>query len=80
MAAGVVTESAVTTASEWPRVTWLMPVLNGMPYLRELLDSLVAQTYPNHEITVRIVCQAANISGVTPGFGSHAPDAISEIG
>jgi glycosyltransferase involved in cell wall biosynthesis len=52
MAAGVLTESAVTTASEWPRVTWLMPVLNGMPYLRELLDSLVAQTYPNHEIIV----------------------------
>jgi glycosyltransferase involved in cell wall biosynthesis len=46
------TQSAVTTASEWPRVTWLMPVLNGMPYLRELLDSLVVQTYPNHEIIV----------------------------
>ncbi len=29
-----------------------MPVLNGMPFLRELLDSLVAQTYPNHEIIV----------------------------
>jgi glycosyltransferase involved in cell wall biosynthesis len=29
-----------------------MPVLNGMPHLRELLDSLVAQTYPNHEIIV----------------------------
>jgi glycosyltransferase involved in cell wall biosynthesis len=43
-------ESAAMAFSEWPRVTWLMPVLNGMPYLRELLDSLVAQTYPNHEI------------------------------
>ena len=43
---------AVPLLSEWPRVTWLMPVLNGMPYLRELLDSLVAQTYPNHEIIV----------------------------
>jgi glycosyltransferase involved in cell wall biosynthesis len=48
----MLTKSAVTTASEWPRVSWLMPVLNGMPYLRELLDSLVAQTYPNHEIIV----------------------------
>jgi GT2 family glycosyltransferase len=48
----VLTESAVTTVSEWPRVTWLMPVLNGMPYLLELLDSLVAQTYSNHEIIV----------------------------
>jgi len=48
----MLTEPAVTTASEWPRVTWLMPVLNGMPFLRELLDSLVAQTYPNHEIIV----------------------------
>jgi glycosyltransferase involved in cell wall biosynthesis len=45
------TQSTVTV-SEWPRVSWLMPVLNGMPYLRQLLDSLVAQTYPNHEIIV----------------------------
>ena len=37
---------------EWPRVTWLLPVLNGMPYLAELLESLAAQTYPNHEIVV----------------------------
>ena len=46
----ILTKQVVTNVSEWPRVSWLMPVLNGMPYLRELLDSLVAQTYPHHEI------------------------------
>ena len=50
--ARMLTKQNVTNVSEWPRVTWLMPVLNGMPYLRELLDSLVAQTYTNHEIIV----------------------------
>jgi GT2 family glycosyltransferase len=46
----ILTKPVVTNVSEWPRVSWLMPVRNGMPYLRELLDSLVAQTYPHHEI------------------------------
>ncbi len=44
------TKAVVTSVSVWPRVSWLMPVRNGMPYLHELLDSLVAQTYPHHEI------------------------------
>lgn len=33
-----------------PPVTWLMPTLNGMPYVRETLSSIAAQTYPNHQI------------------------------
>ena len=36
--------------SHWPRVTWLLPILNGMPFLVPLLESIAAQTYPNHEI------------------------------
>jgi len=32
------------------RVTWLLPVKNGMPYLPETLASIAAQTYSNWEI------------------------------
>ena len=34
------------------RVTWLIPVLNGMPYLPETLASIEAQTYKNWEVLV----------------------------
>jgi glycosyltransferase involved in cell wall biosynthesis len=33
-----------------PLVTWLMPTLNGMPYVRETLASITGQTYRNHLI------------------------------
>ncbi len=32
------------------RVTWLLPVRNGMPYLSEALASIEAQTYKNWEV------------------------------
>ncbi len=34
------------------RVTWLMPIKNGMPYLPETLASIEAQTHTNWEILV----------------------------
>ncbi|OIP78963.1 MAG: hypothetical protein AUK48_00565 [Oscillatoriales cyanobacterium CG2_30_44_21] len=34
------------------RVTWLIPVLNGMPYLPDTLASIEAQTYKNWEVLV----------------------------
>ena len=34
------------------KVTWLMPVKNGMPYLKECLESIYNQSYTNHEIIV----------------------------
>lgn len=34
------------------RITWLMPVRNGMPFLRETLASIASQTYTNYEILV----------------------------
>jgi acetyltransferase-like isoleucine patch superfamily enzyme len=34
------------------RVTWLIPILNGMPYLPETLASIEAQTYTNWEVLV----------------------------
>src|ERR1041384_5785733 len=33
------------------RVTWLMPVKNGMPYLQEALRSIEAQTYALANLT-----------------------------
>jgi hypothetical protein len=32
------------------RVTWLLPVKNGMPFLRETLASIAAQTHDDHEV------------------------------
>lgn len=32
------------------RVTWLLPVLNGMPYLPKTLESIEAQTYKDWEV------------------------------
>src|SRR5438270_212199 len=34
------------------RVTWLMPVKNGMPHLPATLQSIEAQTYQNWEVLV----------------------------
>ena len=34
------------------RVTWLMPVKNGMPFLEATLESIRAQTYRNYELLV----------------------------
>ena len=34
------------------RVTWIMPVLNGMPYLHETLASIKNQTYRNWQVLV----------------------------
>jgi glycosyltransferase involved in cell wall biosynthesis len=36
----------------WPLVSVIVPVFNGERYLRESLDSLLAQTYPRFEILV----------------------------
>lgn len=35
-----------------PAVTWIIPVLNGMPYLPQALDSIRAQTFADHEVLV----------------------------
>jgi glycosyltransferase involved in cell wall biosynthesis len=36
----------------YPKITWLLAVKNGMPYLTEMLASIEAQTYKNWEILV----------------------------
>lgn len=35
-----------------PAVTWIMPVLNGMPFLPEALTSIQRQTFANHQLYV----------------------------
>jgi glycosyltransferase involved in cell wall biosynthesis len=35
-----------------PKVTWMMPVKNGMPYLTETLESIARQDYPHQQIFV----------------------------
>jgi glycosyltransferase involved in cell wall biosynthesis len=35
-----------------PQVSWIIPILNGMPYLPEALASLEAQTYRDFEVLV----------------------------
>ncbi|MEM6750576.1 MAG: glycosyltransferase [Planctomycetota bacterium] len=40
---------AVSVSAE-PKVAWLLPVRNGMPYLRETLESLAAQTRAGDEV------------------------------
>lgn len=39
-------------ANSSPRVTVLMPVYNGMPYLREAIDSMLAQTFTDFELLI----------------------------
>jgi glycosyltransferase involved in cell wall biosynthesis len=51
-----------------------MPVRNGMPYLRELLESLVAQTYPNHEI---IAWENDSTDGTAELLQSYIPSRIA---
>jgi len=36
----------------YPKVTWLLPILNGMPYLPAALESLRTQTFTDAEILV----------------------------
>ena len=43
-----------------PPVSWLMSVHNAMPYLEEALNSMQAQTYPNHQALVYDNCSTDN--------------------
>ena len=35
-----------------PLVTWMIPVLNGMPYIRQTLESIQNQTFKNYQVAV----------------------------
>lgn len=52
-----------------PLVSVIMPVFNAEPYLREAIDSVLAQTHPSHEL----IC-------INDGSSDHSPDIIMSYG
>ena len=42
----------IPPADKFPLVSIIIPVYNGERFLRESLDSILAQTYPNLEVLV----------------------------
>lgn len=67
--------SSPSTGSPPPLVSILVPSYNGAAFLREALDSLVAQTYPNVEI---ILLDDAS-SDETPGIAADYAGKISYV-
>ena len=57
-----------------PPVTCLMPVLNGMPHLLELLASIAAQTYANFQL---IVWDNGSTDGTVEALNEWIPSRIS---
>lgn len=59
---------------EWPPVTWLMPVRNGMPFLAATLASIAAQTYANHHL---LVWDNGSTDGTLEMLRAWIPDRIA---
>jgi hypothetical protein len=55
------------------RVTWLLPVKNGMPYIRQTLASVEAQTYHNQEM---LVWENGSTDGTLEELGRWIPARI----
>ena len=55
--------AAALPLMEQPRVTIVIPVYNGADFLKEAIESALAQTYPNIEIF--IVNDGSNDHGAT---------------
>ena len=53
-----------------PRVTIVVPVFNGAPFLRECLDSLLAQTWPQCEILVMDDASTDATPDIAASYGS----------
>lgn len=54
-----------------PLVSIIVPVFNGEKYLRESLDSIVAQTYPNVEILVMDDASTDSTPEIIAGYGDR---------
>jgi glycosyltransferase involved in cell wall biosynthesis len=57
-----------------PRVTWLLPVRNGMPYIERTLASIAQQQYDNHEI---IAWDNGSTDGTLEALCRWIPDRIA---
>ncbi len=66
----------MTTATA-PRVSIVIPVFNGADYLREAIDSALAQTYPNVEVVV--VNDGSRDGGATEAIARSYGDRIRYI-
>ncbi len=53
-----------------PLVSVIVPVYNGAKYLRESLDSILAQTHPNVEIVVVDDCSTDDTPRILESYGS----------
>src|SRR5712692_6672788 len=58
-------------AQERPLVSIIVPVFNGERYLRESLESILAQTYPRTEIFVMDDASTDGTAGVVAAFGER---------
>src|SRR5260370_33533671 len=58
-------------AQERPLVSIIVPVFNGERYLRESLESMLAQTYPRTEIFVMDDASTDGTAGVVAAFGER---------
>jgi acetyltransferase-like isoleucine patch superfamily enzyme len=55
------------------KVTWLIPILNGMPYLPDTLASIEAQTYKNWEV---LVWDNGSTDGTLEELGKWIPNRL----
>lgn len=66
------TERTITdTGNPLPLVSILVPSYNGAAFLREALDSILAQTYPNLEIILLDDASTDDTPAIAVGYGSR---------
>ena len=54
-------------------VSICIPVYNGAPFLRECLDSVVAQTYPNYEVVIVDDCSNDESAAIVAEYMQRSP-------
>src|SRR3954451_4044582 len=57
MSVAAAVDTAASTAGRNPRVSIGMPVRNGQKYIREAIDSIIAQTFTDWEL---VICDNAS--------------------
>src|SRR6266446_157496 len=60
-----------TTNKSLPLVSIIVPVFNGSEYLRESLDSILAQTYPRIEVLVMNDASTDSTPDIIAGYGDR---------
>jgi glycosyltransferase involved in cell wall biosynthesis len=63
-----------------PKVSVIIPVYNGTNYLHEAIDSVLSQTYPNHEVIVVDDGSTDETWTVIQSYGSHVRGIRKENG